>query len=169
MHTQSDSIAILLGDVLVAVIAIAAVVEAHPAGEREFFSTLMRHVLAFTPPVAPILLACRVRELAAARPLVPPPRLAPREPPRLRRARWRAVALPSVVRAAEVEHRPADGPDAVHEAERLHGRRRGRQELDATPNPCDEPLVASTATDMRPEGTSLRLGPSLFSATGRAF
>jgi hypothetical protein len=164
MHTQSDSIAVLLDVAAIAGIAIGGDVEVHPAGEREFFSTLMRHVVAFTPPVAAILLARRVREPAATRPLIAPPGLAARQPAGVRRAGLGAVALAPVVRAAQVEHLPAGGPDAVHEAQRVHGGRRGRQELDAIPSPCDEPLVASTATDMRPEGS--RVVPRAFALFG---
>jgi hypothetical protein len=46
----------------------------------------------------------------------------------------------------------------------VHGSRRGHQELDAGLEPCDEHLVVPTARACDTEGSSFRLGPSLFSA-----
>jgi hypothetical protein len=143
MHTQIDSIALLLTVVTAASIAVGADVEAHPAGERDFFSTLMRHGLALASPVAAILLARGVRELARPRPLVPPASLPQRMAPRRRRALLRAVPLPPVVPTTEVGNPPAGGQDAGEEAQRVHGSGRDRKELDPPCQPCDDVLVAA--------------------------
>jgi hypothetical protein len=85
--TQIDLIAFLLDAVRTASFAIGGDVGAHPAGERDFVSTVMRHEARFILAVAPPLLSRRVREPPEPRPLVPPAGLAQRPLPRVRRTR----------------------------------------------------------------------------------
>jgi len=79
--TQIDRIAFLLDAVRTASFAIGGDVRGHPAGERDFVSTVMRHEARFMLAVAPPLLSRRVREPPEPRPLVAPTCLAQRALP----------------------------------------------------------------------------------------
>jgi hypothetical protein len=128
--TQSVSIRLLLaGDM-------GRPVTHYVAGQ--LLGTLMRHVLA---PVSVVLRPRRVVEPARARPLMALAGLALLLAAGHGGAGTSAVPLPPVTPPADEEHLPAGGPVAHHEAQRVHGSGRGRQELDVDPDPCDERLV----------------------------
>jgi len=75
-----------------------------------------------------------------------------------------AIQVAVVAEAAQEEQPPTAA--AENKAQRcgggVHGSRRGREELDAALEPCDEHLVVLTARACDTEGSSYQLGPSLF-------
>jgi hypothetical protein len=79
-----------------------------------------------------------------------------------------AIDVSVVAPAAEEEQLPTaaaeDETQGCGGGGGVHGSRRDREELDAALEPCDEHLVVLTARACDTEGSSLRLGPSLFSA-----
>jgi hypothetical protein len=79
-----------------------------------------------------------------------------------------AIDVAVVAPPAQQEHLPAAAAD--DEAQGfggvgVHGSERGRQELDAGPEPCDEHLVVLHGSRVRHRRLELALGPSSFSAT----
>jgi hypothetical protein len=100
--------------------------------------SLMRHLRGFATIQVALLPCCVVRS-AGRGSLVAPTgraqRVAPPKPGALRSA----VHIPVVAIPAQEEHLTT--ATAHHEAQRIHGSGRDRQQLDADPQPCDEALV----------------------------